>query len=479
MKPWRFWVETGFSTRGARLPLSGASVKSFVFGFRPPFPGSTSISMRLKARFAGPLRGQVRPPGDKSISHRALIFGALAHGRTEIEGLLEADDVMRTAAAARQFGAQLEQRAGGRWSVTGGGGFRQPSNTVDCGNSGTGARLLMGAAAGYPIATQFDGDQSLRKRPMNRVITPLSQMGARFEAEAGMLPLTVHGGGLHGISYRAPVSSAQIKSAVLLAGLAAEGETVLIEPARSRDHTERMLAQFGAAIDTVEIDGATHPRVRRSALQSARVIVPADPSSAAFPIAAALIVAGSELRICGMLANPLRIGLYDTLAEMGAACAFEPHPDAAGEPIADLVVRASLLRGAAPPAARSPAMIDEFPILSVLAAFAEGETRITGAAELRVKESDRITLMVEGLRSCGIDAEELPDGLIVRGAGARGVRGGAEISTHGDHRVAMSFLVLGMASQCEIIVDDAEMIHTSFPGFAGFMRGLGADIEEA
>jgi 3-phosphoshikimate 1-carboxyvinyltransferase len=434
--------------------------------------------MRLKARFAGPLRGQVRPPGDKSISHRALIFGALAHGRTEIEGLLEADDVMRTAGAARLFGAQVE-RCGGGWSVTGAGGFRQPQELVDCGNSGTGARLLIGAAAGYPLSARFDGDQSLRKRPMNRIIEPLSQMGARFEAEAGKLPLTVHGGGLQGITYRAPVSSAQIKSAVLLAGLAAAGETVLIEPERSRDHTERMLAQFGAAIDVVEVDGAPHPRVRASKLQAARVIVPADPSSAAFPVAAALVVAGSEVRIAGMLVNPLRIGLYETLREMGAACALEPHLDGGGELIANLVVRASELTGAAPPAARSPSMIDEFPILAVLAAFATGETRITGAAELRVKESDRIALTVAGLRACGVDAEELPDGLIVRGAGRGGVRGGAEIATHGDHRIAMSFLVLGMASQQPVIVDEADMIHTSFPDFAGFMRGLGADIEPA
>ncbi len=434
--------------------------------------------MRLKARFAGPLRGRARPPGDKSISHRALILGALAQGRTEIEGLLEADDVMRTAAAARLFGAPIARREDGGWTVTGGGGYRQPSETVDCGNSGTGARLLIGAASGYPLSARFDGDQSLRRRPMNRIIAPLSQMGARFDGGRTTLPLVVHGGRLKGITYRTPVSSAQVKSAVLLAGLEAEGETVLVEPERSRDHTERMLGVFGGAIDQVELDGAMHPRVRPSKLTGAHIYVPADPSSAAFPAAAALIIAKSEVRIEDVLVNPLRLGLYDTLIEMGAALSFEERRDPIGEPIANLVVRASKLKGGAPPAARSPSMIDEFPILAVVAAFAEGETRIVGAAELRVKESDRITLMVEGLRACGVDAEELPDGLVVRGAGPRGVRGGASIRTHGDHRVAMSFLVLGMASKEPVTVDDAEMIHTSFPDFAGFMRALGADIEE-
>ncbi len=434
--------------------------------------------MRLKARFAGPLRGQARPPGDKSISHRALILGALAWGRTEIEGLLEADDVMRTAGAARLFGAAIERRAGGGWTLTGAGGFKQPSETVDCGNSGTGARVLIGAAAGYRLSARFDGDQSLRKRPMNRIIAPLSQMGARFDGERTTLPLVVHGGRLKGITYRAPVSSAQVKSAVLLAGLEAEGETVLIEPERSRDHTERMLSVFGAAIDHVELDAAMHPRVRPSKLSGAHIYVPADPSSAAFPVAAALIVPKSELRLEDVLVNPLRLGLYQTLLEMGAELIVEERSDPIGEPIANLVVRASKLKGAAPPAARSPSMIDEFPILSVLAAFAEGETRIVGAAELRVKESDRITLMVEGLRACGVDAEELPDGLIVRGAGPRSVRGGASIRTQGDHRVAMSFLVLGLASKEPVNVDDAEMIRTSFPDFAGFMHALGADIEE-
>ncbi|MBL8537370.1 MAG: 3-phosphoshikimate 1-carboxyvinyltransferase [Hyphomonadaceae bacterium] len=435
--------------------------------------------MRLKARSAAPLRGDVRPPGDKSISHRALILGALAHGRTEVEGLLESDDVLCTAEAVRLLGAQAERDSNGRWIVQGAGGLRQPRETIECGNSGTAARLLIGAVCGFPLSARFDGDQSLRKRPMGRVMAPLSQMGARFDSTDNRMPLIVHGGKLHGITYRSPVSSAQVKSAVLLAGLQAEGETVLIEPERSRDHTERMLGVFGAAIDTVEVDGVAHPRVRASRLVGAPIYVPADPSSAAFPAAAALIVKDSDIRIQDVLVNPLRLGLFETLAEMGANLDYERRHDPIGEPIADIRVSASKLRGVSPPPGRAPSMIDEFPILSVVAAFAEGETRIVGAAELRVKESDRITLMVDGLRACGVDAEELPDGLIVRGKGPKSVRGGANIRTHGDHRVAMSFLVLGLGAKEPVVVDQAEMIATSFPGFSELMRQLGAEISSA
>lgn len=431
--------------------------------------------MRLRARSTGPLRGRARPPGDKSISHRALIMGALAEGETRIECLLEGEDVRHTAQAARLFGARVE-KDGDRWVVTGAGGFRQPGETIDCGNSGTGARLLMGAASGYKLSARFDGDQSLRRRPMNRVIAPLSQMGARFDGAQGRLPIIVHGGALKGITYRSPVSSAQVKSAVLLAGLSADGETVLIEPERSRDHTERMLKVFGADIDQVEADGGLHPRIRPGKLTGADIYVPGDPSSAAFPVAAALIVAKSDVRVEDVLVNPLRLGFFETLLEMGAHVVYEETRDPIGEPIANLVVKTSKLRGVTPPSKRAPAMIDEFPILAAVAAFAEGETRITGAAELRVKESDRITLMVEGLRACGVDADELPDGLVVQGRGPKGVRGGAEIRTLGDHRIAMSFLVLGLASKDPVIVDDADMIATSFPGFAAFMQSLGADI---
>jgi 3-phosphoshikimate 1-carboxyvinyltransferase len=434
--------------------------------------------MRLRARFAGPLRGRARPPGDKSISHRALIMGGLAEGKTEIGGLLEAADVQNTADAVRRFGARVERADDGRWVVTGAGGFSQPGETIDCGNSGTAARLLLGAAAGFKLSARFDGDQSLRRRPMNRVIAPLTQRGARFDSQNQRLPIILHGAQLKGITYRSPVSSAQVKSAVLLAGLEADGDTILIEPERSRDHTERMLEVFGAQFDQVEIDGSVHPRVRRGKLTGANIYVPADPSAAAFPVAAALILAKSEVRIDDVLVNPLRLGFYETLLEMGGKIAYEERRDPIGEPIADLVVTASKLHGAAPPARRAPAMIDEFPILSVVAAFAEGETRIVGAAELRVKESDRITVMVEGLRACGVDAEELPDGLVVRGHGPKSVRGGATIRTQDDHRIAMSFLVLGMAAKEPVTVDDAEMIDTSFPGFAACMRSLGADVHE-
>jgi 3-phosphoshikimate 1-carboxyvinyltransferase len=435
--------------------------------------------MRLKARSAGPLRGRQRPPGDKSISHRALMFGALAQGRTEVEGLLEAADVLATAEAVRQFGANLERQSEGAWNIVGALGFKQPGDTIDCGNSGTSSRLLIGAASAYAISARFDGDQSLRKRPMNRIIAPLSQMGARFDAPKGMLPLIVHGGGLKGITYRSPVASAQVKSAVLLAGLGAEGETVVIEPERSRDHTERMLGVFGAAVDSVEIDAQARPRVRASTLHGAKVYVPADPSSAAFPAAAALIVAKSEIRLADVLVNPLRLGLFETFLEMGAQLCFEERRDPIGEPIAELVVKASRLNGVSPPARRAPSMIDEFPILAVTAAFAEGDTLISGAAELRVKESDRIALIVAGLRACGVDAEERPDGLIVHGQGPKSVRGGATVRTHGDHRIAMSFLILGLASKEPVIVEDADMIETSFPNFTGFMNSLGARIEVA
>lgn len=434
--------------------------------------------MRLKARFAGALQGRARPPGDKSISHRALILGALATGQTEVEGLLEAEDVLCTAEAVRQLGAQAERLGDGRWRVTGAGGFSQPTDTIDCGNSGTAVRLLMGAVSGFKLSARFDGDQSLRKRPMNRVVAPLSQMGARFDAVENRLPLIVHGGKLKGVTYRSPVSSAQVKSAVLLAGLQAEGDTILIEPERSRDHTERMLGVFGADIEMVEIDNGLHPRVRASKLHGANIYVPADPSSAAFPVAAALILGKSEVVVEDVLVNPLRLGLYETLLEMGAKITYEERRDPLGEPIANIIAQSSKLRGVTPPAKRAPSMIDEFPILATVAAFAQGETRIEGAAELRVKESDRITLMVDGLRACGVDAEELPDGLVVRGNGPKSVRGGAQIRTMGDHRIAMSFLVLGMASKEPVIVDDAEMIATSFPDFIGCMQRLGADIRE-
>ncbi len=440
--------------------------------------------MHLLARPSGPIQGRARPPGDKSISHRALIVGALAAGTTEIEGLLEGDDVLCTAAAMRAFGAEVTQLGGGRWRVAGRGaqGYGQPVATVDFGNSGTGVRLTMGAAAAFPITVTYAGDASLSRRPMSRILDPLALMGARTSSQAGgLLPATVQGGGLTPIAYDSPHASAQIKSAVLLAALGADGETVLSEPTPSRDHTERMLAAFGATVlSSARPDGRHEVRVTGDAkLRGQPIVVPSDPSSAAFAAAAALIVAGSDITIEDVGLNPLRAGFFDTIADMGGVAEIVDRGLHGGETTGTLRVRHAALRGVSPPADRAAAMIDEYPILAALAAFAEGDTVLTGAAELRVKESDRIALMVEGLRACGVDADELPDGLVVHGRGPGGVRGGATVRTHGDHRIAMSFLVLGLGAQQAVTVDEAEMIATSFPDFAGFMRALGADIAEA
>ncbi len=431
----------------------------------------------FKASPCGPLTGRARPPGDKSISHRALILGGLAHGVTEIEGLLEGDDVLRTAAAVAAFGADVTQLDLGLWRVEGRGGFEAPGSVVDCGNSGTGVRLLMGAAAGNDFSVRFDGDASLRKRPMGRVTAPLALMGARFETtEGGRLPLTLTGGTLEGIAYRLPVASAQVKSAVLLAGLNAVGDTVVIEPEPTRDHTERMLRAFGADLTEAERDGVREVRVRRGPLRGTAVRVPGDPSSAAFPLVAALVVPGSEVVIEGVLLNPLRTGLIDTLIEMGADIVVTHRREAGGEAVGDLVVRASRLKGLEVPPARAPSMIDEYPILAVAAAFAEGTTTLRGIGELRVKESDRIALMAQGLAACGVSVAEEPDGLVVHGAG-RPPRGGALVRTEGDHRIAMSHLVLGLAAEQPVRVDEPGMIATSFPDFVSLMRGLGADLQ--
>ena len=432
---------------------------------------------RLTAKLSGPLTGRVRAPGDKSISHRALILGAMAHGTTEIEGLLEGADVLATARAVEAFGAGVEHLGEGRWRVQGHGGFRQPRDVIDCGNSGTGVRLLMGAAAGYSIEATFDGDASLRSRPMARVTDPLSLMGADFwrEGEVG-LPLTlIAGSGLGGIEHVQKVPSAQVKSAILLAGLNAEGQTTVIEREPTRDHTERMLRAFGARVDVSdEARGRVVTLVGGQALRGTHVAVPGDPSSAAFPMVAALIVPGSKLVIEGVLLNPLRTGLIDTLVEMGGRIAIENARNEGGEPVGDLVVEASALKGVAVPPERAASMIDEYPILAVAAAYAEGTTTMRGVAELRVKESDRIALMAAGLAACGVAVEEEPDALIVHG-GAR-PRGGATVHTAGDHRIAMSHLVLGLASEQPVTVDEADMIATSFPTFVALMRGLGAEI---
>jgi 3-phosphoshikimate 1-carboxyvinyltransferase len=438
-------------------------------------------SAGLTARRGGPLRGRVRAPGDKSISHRALIFGALAQGITEIEGLLEGDDVLRTAQAMRAFGALVEHLGPGHWRVTGSGGFHEPSDVIDCGNAGTGVRLIMGAAAGFELAATFTGDASLRGRPMNRVMKPLKEMGTRFAGRSGgRLPLTLMGGQLKNLTYRLPEPSAQVKSAVLLAGLHVAGETKVIEPEPTRDHTERMLRAFGAVVDVQDLAGERHISLAGGqALRGAKIVVPGDPSSAAFPLVAALITPGSEVTVEGVLLNPLRIGLLTTLLEMGADLSFANQRDEGGEPVGDVTARFSSLRGVEVPAERAPSMIDEYPILAVAAAFADGATHMHGIGEMRVKESDRIALMAAGLGACGIGVQEEPEGLIVVGA-ARGnhpAAGGAKVVTHGDHRIAMSHLVMGFAAEGAVTIDEPGMIATSFPGFVDMMRGLGAELE--
>jgi 3-phosphoshikimate 1-carboxyvinyltransferase len=437
-------------------------------------------SAGLTAKRGGPLRGRVRAPGDKSISHRSLIFGALAQGETEIEGLLEGDDVLRTAAAMRAFGAQVENLGGGHWRVIGQGGFAEPADVIDCGNAGTGVRLIMGAAAGFSLAATFTGDESLRGRPMNRVMKPLKEMGAQFLGRSGgRLPLTLQGGGLKRLDYRLPEPSAQVKSAVLLAGLHADGGARVIEPEATRDHTERMLRAFGARVDVVDRDGERHielPGGQR--LTGAKVRVPGDPSSAAFPIVAALVTPGSEVVVEDVLLNELRTGLFRTLSEMGADLTVENVRKSGGEQVGDIVARHSSLKGVDVPPERAPSMIDEYPILAVAAAFADGVTTMRGVGEMRVKESDRIALMAQGLAACGIGVEEEPEGLIVVGAAKANhlVAGGGAVTTKGDHRIAMSHLVMGLASEAPVSVDEPGMIATSFPGFVELMRGLGGDI---
>ena len=433
----------------------------------------------LIARRGAALRGLVRAPGDKSMSHRALILGAMATGVTEVEGLLEGDDVLATARAARAFGAGVERLGPGRWRVTGQGGFRQPAGVIDCGNAGTGVRLLMGAAAGYPVSPTFDGDASLRKRPMKRVTAPLAQMGARLEwlGDEDRLPLRLAGGALAAIDYVQSVASAQVKSAILLAGLNAGGVTTVAEPEKSRDHTERMLRAFGVEVGVEPQGDGWRVSLRGGQpLTGTAVAVPGDPSSAAFPLAAALVVPGSEVTVEGVMLNPLRTGLFETWREMGADLTVANRRMAGGEEVGDVTARHSVLTGVVVPEDRAASMIDEYPILAATAAFAAGETVMRGVGEMRVKESDRIALMVAGLRACGVQVEEEPEGFIVTGGG---VRGGATVHTAHDHRIAMSHLVLGLAADEAVSVDEPGMIATSFPGFVELMRRLGADIATA
>ena len=429
---------------------------------------------------ARPLTGTLRIPGDKSISHRSLILGGLSVGETTIEGLLEGEDVLATAAAMRSFGATVEHLGPGSWRVVGRGvgGLDEPADVIDCGNAGTGMRLLMGTAAGQPITTFFTGDGSLRRRPMGRVGAPLAQMGVKIVSrEGGKPPLAVTGPEtLMPITYTLPVASAQVKSAILLAGLAAPGETTVIEPKRTRDHTETMLRHFGAEVRVQDTDeGRRITVVGEPELTGRPVIVPADPSSAAFPAVAALLVEGSELVLPGVGTNPLRFGLFETLLEMGADIELTNKRTEAGEPVADLVVRHSRLKGIEVPAERAPSMIDEYPILAVAAAHAEGTTIMRGLDELRVKESDRLTATANGLAACGARVEVDGDDLTVHGAG-NGMAGGATIPVDLDHRIAMAFLVAGMASADAVAIDDEAAIATSFPGFKELMNGAGAAI---
>ncbi|MDJ0627046.1 MAG: 3-phosphoshikimate 1-carboxyvinyltransferase [Rhodobacter sp.] len=439
-------------------------------------------AMPMTARRAGPLTGTADVPGDKSISHRALILGALAVGETRISGLLEGQDVLDTARAMRAFGAAVTDQGGGDWSVhgVGVGGFAEPQDVIDCGNSGTGVRLIMGAMATSPITATFTGDASLRKRPMGRVTTPLTQFGAQaYGRSGGRLPMTVIGAAQPvPVRYTLPVASAQVKSAVLLAGLNAMGQTVVIEPEATRDHTELMLRGFGAEVAVDETDdGRAITLTGHPELQPQTIAVPRDPSSAAFPVCAALIVEGSEVLVPGIGLNPTRAGLFATLREMGADLTFENERDEGGEPVADLRARFSDgMRGIEVPPDRAPSMIDEYPVLSVVASFAEGKTVMRGIKELRVKESDRIDAMARGLEACGVMVEEDEDTLIVHGMGPGGVPGGAVCEARLDHRIAMSFLCCGMAAQRPVSVDDAGPIATSFPVFEGLMTGLGADL---
>jgi len=440
-----------------------------------------AASSPLTARRAGALEGAARVPGDKSISHRALIFGALTVGETRISGLLEGEDVLNTANAMRALGAKVERTGEGAWRVhgVGVGGFRAPVGVLDFGNSGTGCRLVMGAVGGCPISATFDGDASLRRRPMQRILEPLARIGARAESasDGGRLPITLAGArDPIPIVYRTPVPSAQIKSAVLLAGLAAPGETTVIESEASRDHTERLLKHFGAEV-RLEAEGVHGRKITvrgEVELVPAPVVVPADPSSAAFPMVAASIVPGSEVILTDVMTNPLRTGLILTLREMGAAIETLDLRSAGGEEIADLRVRASNLRGVEVPAARAPSMIDEYPVLAVAASFAQGTTVMRGLKELRVKESDRLSAVADGLKANGGEVEIQGDDLIVHGM-AR-VRGGGIVTTHMDHRIAMAFLVMGLASEKPVAVDDAGIIATSFPGFPSLMRSLGAEL---
>lgn len=436
----------------------------------PPLP--------LQSRKASGLKGQITVPGDKSMSHRALMFGAVAIGRTEVSGLLEAEDVVNTANAMKALGAGVERRDDGSWVIDGVGvaGLVSPEKPLDFGNSGTGVRLAMGLIATTPLVAKCVGDASLSKRPMGRVTKPLALFGTRFETSEGeRLPLTLHGArDATPITYTLPMASAQVKSAVLLAGLNTPGRTTVIEPVATRDHTERMLTSFGAKLAVETVDGVRHITLDgQHELKAQTFAIPGDPSSAAFPMAAALLAEGSDITIENIMLNPTRTGLITTLLEMGADISIENRKLAGGEEVGDLRVRHSQLSGVRVPKERAPSMIDEYPILAVLAAFAEGTTRMEGLEELRVKESDRLAAVEAGLQANGVFSQSGPDWLEVTGGGAPG---GGRVTTHMDHRIAMSFLVMGLASRIHTTVDDSRFIATSFPDFTGLMNRMGARI---
>ncbi|MBA5777001.1 3-phosphoshikimate 1-carboxyvinyltransferase [Stappia sp. F7233] len=442
----------------------------------------SSNAVPLTARAGSPLKGRIRVPGDKSISHRSIMFSTLAIGRSTVEGILESEDVLNTIGAMRAVGARVERPADGRWSIEGIGlgSLLEPAGVIDFGNAGTGVRLTMGIVGSHPIATTFVGDASLSRRPMGRVLDPLRMMGAEVVARSGdRLPLSIRGPKTATpLTYRVPVPSAQVKSAVLLAGLNAPGVTTVIEPVATRDHTEKMLKGFGANL-SVELNDAGERVIRlagRPELKPQDVIVPGDPSSAAFPVVAALITPGSEIVVENVLLNEHRTGLFKTLQEMGADLSIVNIRETGGEELGDIVVRHSRLKGVTVPAERAPSMIDEYPVLAIAAAFAEGETVMQGLEELRVKESDRLAAVARGLEANGVTCREGESTLSVTGGGRFG---GGTVVTHLDHRIAMSFLVLGLAAEKPVTVDDGAVIATSFPGFRDLMASLGAGIDEA
>ncbi|PRY25414.1 3-phosphoshikimate 1-carboxyvinyltransferase [Aliiruegeria haliotis] len=443
---------------------------------------SNGPAQKMTARASGPLKGRADVPGDKSISHRSLILGAMAVGETRIAGLLEGDDVLDTAKAMAAFGAEVEHHGPGEWSVrgVGVGGFGEPEQVIDCGNSGTGVRLIMGAMATSPITATFTGDASLRSRPMGRITDPLGLFGARaFGRDGGRLPMTIVGASDPvPVDYVTPMASAQVKSAVLLAGLNAPGQTVVTERVATRDHTERMLRGFGAEVETERTeDGHRIVLTGQPELKPQTITVPRDPSSAAFPVCAAIVVPGSDVLVPNIGLNPTRAGLFQTLQDMGADLTFENEREEGGEPVADLRARYSPdMKGIDVPPERAASMIDEYPILSVVASFAEGATVMAGVHELRVKESDRIDAMAVGLRACGVTVDETEDSFTVHGMGPGGVPGGALAEARLDHRIAMSFLICGMAANKPVTVDDAGPIATSFPIFEQLMRDLGAQL---